>query len=229
MVSIGNQDRSLKTDAVFVPPHCDVSGPERVCAEFTPLLYTSTVDNATGVTYLWSITGANTAGAQIVNATLANIEVVPIGTTFNAGSFNLQLIVTRNGLSDTCYLGSHESPGSLVVVQKASVDGGTDQAITHLDTAYLNAAASGGTAPYTYTWSPATGLSATNVANPYFVPPSAGVYQFIVTIADSIGCSDKDTVEITVTEHAHPPCVIDYPIPFVPVHPMSIPARPRQT
>ena len=216
VVSIGNQDRSLKTDAVFVPPHCEVSGPERVCAEFTPLLYSSTVDNATGVTYLWSIIGANTAGAQIVNATLANIEVVPIGATFNAGSFNLQLIVTRNGLSDTCYLGSHDSPGSLVVVQKANVDAGTDQAITNLDTAYLNAVPSGGTAPYTYTWSPATGLSATDVANPYFVPPSAGVYQFIVTIADSIGCVDKDTVVITVTEHAQPPCVIDGPDPVCP-------------
>ncbi|RPE08815.1 hypothetical protein EGT74_17450 [Chitinophaga lutea] len=216
VVSIGNQDRSLKTDAVLVPPECEVAGPDRVCAEFSPLLYTSTVDDAQGVTYLWSIIGANTAGAQIVNATLANIEVVPIGSTFNAGSFNLQLIVTRNGLKDTCYLGTHESPGTPVVVQKASVDAGTDQAITNLDTAYLNAVPSGGTAPYTFSWSPATGLSATNIANPYFVPPSAGVYQFIVTITDSIGCMDKDTVVITVTEHAHPPCVIDGPDPVCP-------------
>ncbi len=216
VVSIGNQDRSLKTDAVFIPPTCEVSGPQEACVSTTSLAFTSTVDNATGLTYLWSIIGSNTAGAKIVNNTLANISVVPIGATFTPGTFNLRLIVTRNGLSDTCYSGSHEAPGLPVTIYQPVVDAGADVSITHLDIASLNATVIGGKSPYTFSWSPATGLSDPNVHNPTFTPPSTGIFQFVVTVTDAAGCTDKDTVVITVTQHADPPCVIDGPDPVCP-------------
>ncbi len=216
VVSIGNQDRSLKTDAVFIPPTCEVSGPQEACVSTASLAFTSTVDNATGLTYLWSIIGSNTAGAKIVNNTLANISVVPIGATFTPGTFNLRLIVTRNGLSDTCYAGSHVAPGLPVTIYQPVVDAGADVSITHLDIASLNATVAGGKSPYTFSWSPAIGLSDPNLHNPTFTPPSSGIFQFVVTVTDAAGCTDKDTVVITVTQHADPPCIIDGPDPVCP-------------
>jgi|GEM_PF-792105 len=215
-VSIGNQDRSLKTDAVFIPPTCDVTGPHNGCIESSSLNYTATVDDENGLTYLWSIIGANTAQAKIVDNTVANIQVVPIGSTFQAGSFALQLIVTRDGLKDTCYLDSHTTPGVNVVITDVNVDAGSDQEIDHLSTANLNAAASGGTEPYSYKWSPVTGLSDPNIANPVFTPPGVGVFQFIVTATDANGCVGADTVVINVKEHPKPPCGITGPDPVCP-------------
>jgi len=216
VVSIGNQDRSLKTDAVFIPPTCDVTGPHNGCVESSSLSYTATVDDTDGLTYLWSIIGANTAQAKIVDNTVANIQVVPIGSAFQAGSFNLQLIVTRDGLKDTCYLDSHTTPGVNVVITDVNVNAGVDQEIDHLSTANLNAVASGGTEPYSYKWSPLTGLSDPNIANPVFTPPGTGTFQFIVTATDANGCQGKDTVVITVKEHPKPPCGINGPDPVCP-------------
>ncbi|HLF53408.1 T9SS type A sorting domain-containing protein, partial [Flavobacterium sp.] len=54
---------------------------------------------------------------------------------------------------------------------------------------------------YTYSWSPATGLTATNVSSPTANPSSTTTYT--VTKTNTItGCSDTDTVEITVNNTA---------------------------
>lgn len=63
-----------------------------------------------------------------------------------------------------------------------------------------NPSASGGTPTYTYTWSPSTGLSATNVANPSVSSNTAQSYTLIVN--DTKGCTGSDIVAITV--HANP-------------------------
>lgn len=56
--------------------------------------------------------------------------------------------------------------------------------------------ASGGTAPYTYTWSPGTGLSATNVPNPVASPTTTTAYSLMVV--DSNNCSSNGGVTVTV-------------------------------
>ncbi|MBT1701622.1 hypothetical protein KK083_32335, partial [Fulvivirgaceae bacterium PWU4] len=73
------------------------------------------------------------------------------------------------------------------------------------ETATLTASAVGGTvgSGYAYSWAPATGLSATNVANPTFTPPniaSQTIYNFTVTVTDNFGvvCTSQKTVSITV-------------------------------
>jgi hypothetical protein len=52
-------------------------------------------------------------------------------------------------------------------------------------------------AGYTYSWSPATGLSATNVSNPIANPASTQTYTLTKTSAAN-GCSNTDTVTVTV-------------------------------
>lgn len=59
-----------------------------------------------------------------------------------------------------------------------------------------NPTGTGGTPPYTYSWSPSTGLSSTTVANPTATPPSTITY--IVTVYDNVGASATDDITITI-------------------------------
>lgn len=55
--------------------------------------------------------------------------------------------------------------------------------------------ATGGTAPYTYQWSPSAGLSNPNIANPQASPSATTAY--VLTVTDATGCSDMDTVVVS--------------------------------
>ena len=59
-------------------------------------------------------------------------------------------------------------------------------------------AASGGTAPYTYTWTPSTGLSAANIANPDAGPAVTTTY--LLTVVDTNGCSSSDSMTVTAND-----------------------------
>jgi hypothetical protein len=56
--------------------------------------------------------------------------------------------------------------------------------------------ASGGTAPYAYSWSPSSGLSATNIARPIAQP--AQTTKYYLTVTDALGCTKRDSVTVTV-------------------------------
>ncbi|MDF2436519.1 MAG: gliding motility-associated C-terminal protein [Bacteroidota bacterium] len=58
--------------------------------------------------------------------------------------------------------------------------------------------ASGGLAPYTYTWTPSTGLNATNVSNPTSSPASNMTYT--VTVRDDTGLVRSDIVTVFVND-----------------------------
>ena len=62
----------------------------------------------------------------------------------------------------------------------------------------LTTIAKGGTGQVTCQWTPATGLSNPNDCNPTFTPTAPGTYPIIVTATDSLGCTDTDTVVVTV-------------------------------
>lgn len=62
--------------------------------------------------------------------------------------------------------------------------------------ATLGATASGATAPYTYNWVPANGLSNPAVSNPVASPSLSVTYTCFV--ADAVSCADKGTAQISV-------------------------------
>lgn len=72
-----------------------------------------------------------------------------------------------------------------------TADAGNDTTICDGDCAQL--AATGGV---TYTWSPTTGLSDPNIANPVACPTATTTYT--VTVTDANGCVDTDDVIVTV-------------------------------
>lgn len=58
---------------------------------------------------------------------------------------------------------------------------------------------SGGTSPYTYSWSPGTGLSSTSIMDPdYAGPGSIGYFGFTLTVTDSLGCTSSADLTIFV-------------------------------
>ena len=85
---------------------------------------------------------------------------------------------------------------NILVNPELTVNAGTDRTVCLGSSTALNAFPSGGTAPFAYLWSPAAGLSATNISNPVATPGATTSYSVIVT--DANGCSATDTVIVNV-------------------------------
>lgn len=88
--------------------------------------------------------------------------------------------------------------GSLMA-QSLTVDAGPDKVLCPNGTVTLggNPTAIGGLAPYTYSWSPTTGLSSTNIANPTANPADFTIYT--VTVTDDTGAVHVDMVSVTLS------------------------------
>lgn len=82
---------------------------------------------------------------------------------------------------------------TILVRPLPEVDAGSDTTISRGTSAQLNA--KGGN---TYQWRPIDGLSNSNIANPVARPLETTSY--IVTITDSFGCQNQDTVVVTLRE-----------------------------
>jgi Secretion system C-terminal sorting domain len=64
----------------------------------------------------------------------------------------------------------------------------------------MPASVSGGTGPYSFSWSPGDHLTSTNILNPFFaVGQIAGVYTYTLTVTDDMGCTVTAVITITVT------------------------------
>jgi gliding motility-associated-like protein len=141
----------------------------------------------TGTTYAWSpATGLSNASVLTPNVTLPNLtgaaitqQYVLLATTANGCLQRDTVIVTIN-------------PAAVAVA-------GTNRAVCSGLSTTLGAAAVTG---YTYSWSPATGLSSTTVANPTFTlantttTPNPIVFTLTATTAN--GCVATSTVTVTV-------------------------------
>ena len=146
-------------------------------------LYMSTAPGA-GYTFQWQLNGQNIAGATdqfIYAATAGSYDVIVTagacaGTSPAVGVTSNPVPVANAGTPQTIIACSSASPDTL---------GG-------------HPAASGGTAPYVYTWSPPSGLSATNVPNP-LVSSIGSTTEYHLQVTDNNGCAATDSVQITVT------------------------------
>ncbi len=141
----------------------------------------STSITASGaVTYSWSPSNglSATSGSMVIATPGLSLTYTIIGTN-------------ATGCKDTTTI-------SLIVNSLPSAAAGVDENICEGSSVQLNA--SGGT---TYEWSPATGLSSTNIADPIASPTST--ISYIVIVANLNGCFASDTIQVVV----HPYPVID--------------------
>lgn len=131
--------------------------------------------------------------------------MAPSGTGYlwSNGETTQNIIVYASGsysvaVSDTngCTVSSDTV---MISVINVTADAGADTTLNCGDSLMLGGSptATGGTAPYTYLWGPDRGLSSTTAANPMLYPICAGAYW--VTVTDTSGCMDSDTINITTT------------------------------
>jgi len=85
---------------------------------------------------------------------------------------------------------------SITVLPAPAADAGLYSVICQGESTTLNGSAIGGTAPYNYSWTPATGLSDPNISNPDASPTYSTNYTLMVT--DANGCTANDNVMVIV-------------------------------
>lgn len=167
------------------------AGPDDViCAGSSAAIGGAAATTGTGgtgtLTYLWSpstvlssVTVANPTASPSVNTTYV------VTVTDNISEFNRDTVVITS------------SPVAVAGSDKILCSGG-DVFLGNAPTA------DGGTAPYTYAWSPSTGLDTTYIANPHCTTTATTTYT--LTVTDDNGCTASDVVIVTistaVTAHA---------------------------
>lgn len=137
-----------------------------------------------GATFAW--TNSNTAIGLGANG-VGNVPAF-IGTNPNASAISGTIDVTPT--ANTCV--GTPSNYTITINPMPTVNAGSDDTICFGASTLLNAIPNG--AGFSYNWTPATGLSATNVFNPTANPSITTTYT--VTVTSASGCSGTDDVII---------------------------------
>lgn len=157
-----------------------------------------------------SVATSDVDGGSTSSCGFQSMSVSP--STFNCsniGNNNVVLtVVGANGDVQTCnavvtVLGEIPSCSVTSIPSNNTYTGGNPNVIylgygAQSTTLQVSAPASG--APYTYSWSPATGLSSTTSGAPEFTPTTAGTYVFTVTTTNVYGCATTCSITICVAD-----------------------------
>jgi gliding motility-associated-like protein len=180
------------TVAVLVNPAAVAqAGADRVFCSGSVASLGNTAGIVAGNTYAWSpAVGLSTPTAATTDVTLTNTTSGPIISTYILTVTNGNGCVARDTVR--------------VTVNPAAVaNAGTDRSICPNTATTLGSAALAG---YTYSWSPATGLSSATTATPTLTLPNAGatpqLLTYTVTATSAEGCTTTSTVRVTVNPAA---------------------------
>jgi len=88
--------------------------------------------------------------------------------------------------------------GELAGPQPLAANAGSDVSVCQGNSTTLSGSGSGGTSPYTYSWSPTTGLSSSTIANPVASPTTTTTYTLTVKDAATPMGTATDAVTVTV-------------------------------
>ncbi|KAF0204319.1 MAG: hypothetical protein FD170_224, partial [Bacteroidetes bacterium] len=141
---------------------------------------TETTITASGAfSYIWNPGGATTPSITVSPASNSSYNVIGTAANGCTGTATSTVIVKA-------------TPGN--------VNAGADASIGLCETHQLEGSATGA-GTLSYAWTPATGLSNANIANPVFTPSASGNYNFILTVTNqTTACSVSDEVSIEVAE-----------------------------
>jgi hypothetical protein len=145
-----------------------------------------------GVSYQLVFNGGTLIGSPVIGTGSS----ISFGTHSNSGTYTV-VGTTINGCS-----AQMRGAAIIIVNPRPVADAGSDVTMVSCSADSMRLGgfptASGGTAPYTYAWSPITGLRPSSVeANPYAGNiGSTTVYNLLVT--DSNGCSASDNVVVFI-------------------------------
>src|SRR6185369_11172675 len=133
----------------------------------------STLSATGGINYSWS------PALGLSNPNIQNPQASPVSTTVYSVT-----VTDANGCSASDNITVKVNPLPIA-------NAGTDKSICFNNSCTLNA--SGG---INYSWFPTTGLNNPNTSNPVASPITTTSY--IVSVSDSNGCIETDTLSITV-------------------------------
>ncbi len=153
----------------------------------------NTFSGPAGMTsYSWSLSATN-SGATLVAPTTN--QTVSVNNGGSSGTYTINLLITNNGCSSTCsnIVTVNPSPTCSVSPSSATICSGQSQSFT--------ANPSGGTSPYTYSWTGPGGFTSTNAS---ISVGTAGTYT--CTVQDNKGCTTQCSATLTV--NADPACSV---------------------
>jgi len=175
---LGQIAMSVVTVVVAPPVVADAGSDKTIGSGGSTTLLGSAAGGVPPYTYSWS------PSTGLSSTTVAQPTASPTTTTVYT------LTVTDDlGQTDTDTV-------TVTVASAVLANAGPDKTIASGGSTTLEGAASGGEPPYSYSWSPSTGLSSTTVAQPSASPGSTTVYT--LTVTDDLGQTDTDTVTVTV-------------------------------
>ncbi len=168
----GCESDPIDMDVTVVAAPTADAGPDHFICDGDSVQIGGSPTGPIGATYTWS------PNTDIDDNTLANPTVFPSITT------DYIVIADVGGVCDG-------RDTVTITVGAATIDAGLDSAICIGDSLQLQA-----TGGVTYSWTPTTGLSDPNIADPIAEPTVTTTYY--VNITDGSGCAGTDSVVITV-------------------------------
>jgi hypothetical protein len=144
-------------------------------------------------------TASPSSVATVTNANTGKIKGIAPGNATVTYSYTNAI-----GCTSTTSTGIIVSPKPTVTT--SDLLGGTS-CLNQTDS--LFSTPSGGTTPYTYTWSELSGtgtggLGTATIQNTTATPTAAGNYTYLMTLTDAVGCSATSSVSLTVSSHTAP-------------------------
>lgn len=185
----GNSSSSTATVTVL-----DAINPVAITKDITVSLSNGTV----------TITGADVNNGSSDNCGITVMNVYPNTFTCADGGNHVVTFIVEDASGN--YATATANVNVIESTPTVSVSGGTTVAGQLANTIFvgygpqnitLNASANGGSG-FTYSWSPAAGLSNANIANPVASPSSTTTYT--VTVTNAGGCSASTTITICVLD-----------------------------
>ncbi|MFM9840873.1 MAG: beta strand repeat-containing protein, partial [Cyclobacteriaceae bacterium] len=173
-------------------------------------------NNASATNFLnryWNVTTGITGCTANVSTTYPNASINGTEASISAGQLKGVFNQTTNPwIKFTALAGNilnanvstinigQTSVFTGIIGSNPTADAGVDKVICNLLSTSLGGAptASGGAGGYIYSWSPSTGLSATNVSNPTFTSSGTGTTTYTVTITDANGIVATNPADVTV-------------------------------
>lgn len=160
------------------PPYVPQTTDKTICRDEVVSIGHVAQGGTPGYTYAWApVTGLASPASAVTNASPLTTTTYILTATDSRGCIGKDTV--------------------LVTVKSTPVaNAGPDKSICEGDSVTIGVTATGGVAPLTYSWHPATGLSNASVATPKASPPSTTIYTVTVTGANL--CTDQDMVEVQV-------------------------------
>ena len=169
---------------------------DTICAG-QPVTFTATPGNGGNTpVYTWKLNGTTVGNnsPSFASSALNNGDVVLCNMVSSSSCVTNPNVSSNTITMQINPLPAANAGGTLNVVSGASATLGG------------NPTANGGTSPYTYSWSPATGLNSSSTANPVDANVTASAV-YTLTVTDAKGCTATNSVDVNIRN-----CALQTPV-----------------